>query len=210
MGRASGAVIPPGFGRCDLAAPALPHEGYYPGAARGIVASQEPVAFGTPVPSSGRLPGWDSYPGDPTYLALAGPFPPMAGMKSASSWRRNHGIVANGMRTDITSALQTGNGRSPVHSLPRPPGWQEGWEPAPTFRFATGPCLRYFGSVLAGCPVHVLQGVAVVGRGWAGTPGGREVTDDWTRGRREHHGRRGFSHRVFPPDCSCERIALRS
>lgn len=55
-------------------------------------------------------------------------------------------------------ALQTGNGRAPVHTLLRPPGWQEGWEPAPGFLFDTCPCLLYFGSVLVGCPVHVLQG----------------------------------------------------
>lgn len=61
-------------------------------------------------------------------------------MKSASSWRRHHAIVADGLRTDITSALQTGIGRSSVHTQLRPPGCQKGWEPARTFRFDTGLC----------------------------------------------------------------------
>lgn len=80
-------------------------------------------------------------------------------MKSASSWRRHHGIAADGLRTDITSALQTGIGRSPVHTQLRPPGCQKGWEPARTFRFDTGLCLRYFGNLLAEYPVHTIQGV---------------------------------------------------
>lgn len=59
--------------------------------------------------------------------------------------------------------MQTGNARAPVYTLVRPPGWQEAWEPAPAFRLDTGPCLRYFGSVLAGRPVQALQGVFTLG-----------------------------------------------
>ncbi|GAB0495570.1 hypothetical protein MMPV_006872 [Pyropia vietnamensis] len=46
----------------------------------------------------------------------------MSGMKTAASWRRNHGIIADAMRTDITSALQTGNGLAPPFTLLRPEG----------------------------------------------------------------------------------------
>lgn len=62
----------------------------------------------------------------------------MSGLKSASSWRRNHGIMADALRTDITCALPTSNGRAPVYTLVRPLGWQEEWEHAPAFRFDNG------------------------------------------------------------------------
>ena len=157
MGRGE-IYLDPAFGVCDLIAPALPREVDYPASARGIAAAAEPVAFGETVGSTGRYPDFDYYPGVPPYLSLTAPYPPMAGLNSASSWRRNHGVMADAFRTDITCALQTGNGRAPVYTPVRPPLWQEGWEPAPAFRFDTGSCLRYFGSVLASRPVHPLQG----------------------------------------------------
>lgn len=83
----------------------------------------------------------------------------MPGLNFASSWRRIHGVMADAFRTDITCALQTGNGRAPVYTLVRPPGWQDGREPAPASRSDTSPCLLYFGKVLAARPLHVLQGV---------------------------------------------------
>ncbi|GAB0498108.1 hypothetical protein MMPV_009449 [Pyropia vietnamensis] len=83
----------------------------------------------------------------------------MSGMKTAASWQRSHGIIADTMRTDITSALQTGDGLAPPFTLLRPEGWQAGWETAPTFRFDTGPCLRYYGSVLSRYPLHAFQDI---------------------------------------------------
>lgn len=80
----------------------------------------------------------------------------MAGLKWVSSWRRNNGIMADGLRTDITCALQIGNRRNPVYTLLRPSGWQDEWEPAPAIQFDTGPCLRYFGSVLASRPAQMM------------------------------------------------------
>lgn len=150
--------LDPAFGVCDLIAPALPREVDYPASDRGIASAAAPVAFGETVGDTGRYPDFDYYSGVPPYLSLTAPYPPMAGLKSASSWRRNHGVMADAFRTDITCALQTGNGRAPVYTPVRPPLWQEGWEPAPAFRFDTGSCLRYFGSVLASRPVHPLQG----------------------------------------------------
>ncbi|GAB0490115.1 hypothetical protein MMPV_001347 [Pyropia vietnamensis] len=147
VARAIAPVIPPRYGVCDLVAPSLPGEGDYPTAARAVAATCAPVRFEYPVPGTQRLPGLDYYAGEPPYLKVVPPFPPMSGMKTAASWRRNHGIIADTMRTDITSALQTGNGLAPPFTLLRPEGWQAGWETAPTFRFDTGPCLRYYGSV---------------------------------------------------------------
>lgn len=118
--RAARTVIPPGFGRCDLVVPSFPRDAGYPVSAAAVVARCYSVPFGVGV---GRFPGLDYFAGEPPYLSLEGSFPPMAGMKSAASWRRNHGIVADSLRTDITSALQTGNGRVPVFTVVHPPGW---------------------------------------------------------------------------------------
>ncbi|GAB0497905.1 hypothetical protein MMPV_009242 [Pyropia vietnamensis] len=159
VARAITPVIPPRYGVCDLVAPSLPGEGDYPTAARAVAATCAPVRFGYPVAGTQRLPGLDYYAGEPPYLKVVPPFPPMSGMKTAASWRRNHGIIADAMRTDITSALQTGNGLAPPFTLLRPEGWQAGWETAPTFRFDTGPCLRYYGSVLSRYPLHAFQGI---------------------------------------------------
>ncbi|GAB0497613.1 hypothetical protein MMPV_008948 [Pyropia vietnamensis] len=159
VARAITPVIPPRYGVCDLVAPSLPGEGDYPTAARAVAATCAPVRFGYPVPGAQRLPELDYYAGEPPYLNVVPPFPPMSGMKTAASWRRNHGIIADAMRTDITSALQTGNGLAPPFTLLRPEGWQAGWETAPTFRFDTGPCLRHYGSVLSRYPLHAFQGI---------------------------------------------------
>lgn len=78
VGRAGGTVVPPGLGRCDLVAPAFQLDVDYLTAARGVVATQAPVSFGSPVPGTGRYPEIDYYLGLPPYLNLASPFPPMA------------------------------------------------------------------------------------------------------------------------------------
>lgn len=67
--------------------------------------------------------------------------------------------MPDSFRTDTTSALQTGNGRVPLFTVVRPPEWATKLEPSPTSRFDTGPCHRYFGSVLVERQEHALQGV---------------------------------------------------
>ncbi|GAB0497131.1 hypothetical protein MMPV_008454 [Pyropia vietnamensis] len=158
VARAITPVIPPRYGVCDLVAPSLPGERDYPTAARAVAATCAPVRFGCPVAGTQRLPGLDYYAKEPPYLKVVPPLPPMSGMKTAASWRRNHGIIADAMRTDVTSALQTGNGLAPPFTLLRPEGWQAGWETAPTFRFDTRPCLWNNGSVLSRYPLHAFQG----------------------------------------------------
>lgn len=117
--------------------------------ALGVAAATAAVACGQTVPGTNRYPGFDDFPGGAPYLSLTATLPPVAGLKSASSSRRNRGTMADALRTVLTCALRTGNGRAPAYTMLLQSRWQEGWEPAPVFRLDTGPCLRYFSSVLA-------------------------------------------------------------
>lgn len=84
-GRASEGVLDPGFGSCNLDAPAFQPDVDYPTLARGIAASASPLGFGQLVPGTNRYPGLDYFPGGPPYLSLQTLFPHMAELKSASS-----------------------------------------------------------------------------------------------------------------------------
>ncbi|GAB0497121.1 hypothetical protein MMPV_008444 [Pyropia vietnamensis] len=118
VARAITPVIPPRYGVCDLVAPSLPGERDYPTAARAVAATCAPVRFGCPVAGTQRLPGLDYYAKEPPYLKVVPPLPPMSGMKTAASWRRNHGIIADAMRTDVSAFLLSARRQGRLFHLP--------------------------------------------------------------------------------------------
>lgn len=120
---------------CDLVVADFQREGEYTTLARWIAACVAAVEFGQSVLGTNGYLWLDSFPVGPLYLSWTAPFPPMAGLKSAFSWLRNNGILADAFRTDIKFSRQTHDIRTPVYILVHPSGWQEGWKTAPAFWF---------------------------------------------------------------------------
>lgn len=103
--RAGPVTLSPFFRLCDLAIPAMEAGRGLSHFCSGVAACNPAVGFGQPVPGTNRYPGLYLFLESPPYLFLTGPFPPLTGLKSAASWRLNHGVFGVPFRVDIRSAL---------------------------------------------------------------------------------------------------------
>lgn len=61
VGRAGEVSLAPGFGLCDLVAPAFQRDVDYPTLVQGIAACATAVGFGQPVPVTDRYPGLEYF-----------------------------------------------------------------------------------------------------------------------------------------------------